>query len=57
MYQTQEGYVISEENFNSIKEICPLLSFQEILRMVDLWKTTPEVFSKKVFDVIDQIEK
>lgn len=57
MYQTQEGYVVSEENLNSIKEICPELSFNEILRMIDLWKTTPQVFSKKIFNVIDQIEK
>lgn len=38
-YQTIEGYVISEENFNKIKEICPQLSFEEIMRMIDLFKS------------------
>ena len=37
-YQTKAGYVISEENYNKIKEICPQLSFEEIMRMIDLFK-------------------
>jgi hypothetical protein len=38
IYQTKEGYTISEENYNKIKEICPRLSFEEIMRMIDLFK-------------------
>jgi hypothetical protein len=38
-YQTKEGYVISEENFNKVKEMCPQLSFEEIMRMIDLFKS------------------
>jgi len=38
-YQTKDGYVISEETYNNIKEICPQLSFEEIMRLVDLFKS------------------
>jgi hypothetical protein len=38
-YQTKDGYIISEENYNKIKEICPRLSFDEIMRMIDLFKS------------------
>jgi len=37
-YQTKDGYVISEENYNKIKELCPQLSFDEIMRLIDLFK-------------------
>ena len=38
-YQTKDGYVISEENYNKIKELCPQLSFDEIMRLIDLFKS------------------
>jgi hypothetical protein len=38
-YQTKGGYVISEENYNKIKELCPQLSFDEIMRLIDLFKS------------------
>jgi hypothetical protein len=37
-YITKDGYVITQAMYNEIKEICPDLSFDEILRMVDLFK-------------------
>jgi hypothetical protein len=38
-FTTKLGYEVSEENYNAIKAICPDLSFEEVLRMVDLFKT------------------
>jgi hypothetical protein len=37
-YITKDGYVITQAMYNEIKEICPDLSFEEILRLVDLFK-------------------
>jgi hypothetical protein len=31
--------VISEEKYNKIKENCPQLSFDEIMRLIDLFKS------------------
>lgn len=44
MYQTKDGYIISEEQYKEIKEICPQLSHQQILRLVDLFKAGVIVF-------------
>lgn len=44
MYQTKDGYIISESAYKEIKEICPQLSHQEILRLVDLFKSGIIVF-------------
>jgi hypothetical protein len=38
-YITKDGWVITQAMYNEIKEICPDLSFDEILRMVDLMKS------------------
>jgi hypothetical protein len=38
-YITKDGWVITQAMYNEIKEICPDLSFDEILRMCDLIKS------------------
>ena len=38
-YITNDGWVISEEMYNKILDICPVLNFGEILRLVDLMKS------------------
>jgi len=38
-YITKDGWVITEAMYNQIKEICPDLVFDEILRLVDLMKS------------------
>jgi hypothetical protein len=37
-YITKDGWVITQAMYNEIKEICPDLSFEEILRLCDLFK-------------------
>ena len=37
-YITNNGWVVTQAMYNEIKEICPELSFEEILRLVDLFK-------------------
>jgi hypothetical protein len=37
-YITKDGWTITQAMYNEIKEICPDLSFEEILRLVDLFK-------------------
>ena len=37
-YITKDGWTITQSMYNEIKEICPDLSFEEILRLVDLFK-------------------
>jgi hypothetical protein len=37
-YITNKGWTITQSMYNEIKEICPDLSFEEILRLVDLFK-------------------
>jgi hypothetical protein len=37
-YITKNGWTITKAMYNEIKEICPDLSFEEILRLVDLFK-------------------
>lgn len=37
-YITNDGWVVTKDMYNEIKEICPDLSFEEILRLVDLFK-------------------
>ena len=37
-YITKDGWVVTQAMYNEIKEICPNLSFEEILRLVDLFK-------------------
>jgi hypothetical protein len=37
-YITKDGWIITQAMYNEIKEICPDLSFEEILRLVDLFK-------------------
>ena len=37
-YITKDGWLITQDMYNEIKEICPDLSFEEILRLVDLFK-------------------
>ena len=38
-YITQNGWVVTQAMYNEIKEICPDLSFDEILRLVDFMKS------------------
>ena len=35
---TKHGWTITQPMYNEIKEICPDLSLEEILRLVDLFK-------------------
>jgi hypothetical protein len=37
-YITNDGWVVTQDMYNEIKEICFDLSFEEILRLVDLFK-------------------
>ena len=38
-YITKDGWIISEEIYNQILDICPVLNFNEVLRLVDLVKS------------------
>jgi hypothetical protein len=38
-YITKDGWVVTQAAYNEIKEICTDLSFDEILRLVDLMKS------------------
>jgi hypothetical protein len=38
-YLTNAGWVVTQDMYNEIKEICPDLSFDEILRLVDFMKS------------------
>jgi len=38
-YITKDGWLVTQQMYNEIKEICPDLSFNEILRLVDLMKS------------------
>ena len=38
-YITKDGWVVTQAMYNELKEICSDLSFEEILRMVDLCKS------------------
>ena len=38
-YETKDGWIITEEMYNQIKALLPGLSFNEILRVVDLIKS------------------
>jgi hypothetical protein len=38
-YVTKDGWIITDEMYNQIKEICPNLVFDEILRLVDIMKS------------------
>ena len=38
-YVTEDGWLITEEMYNQIKDICPVLNPGEILRLVDLMKS------------------
>lgn len=37
-YVTDNGWLVSPEMFNEIKEICPTLSLREILQLIDIMK-------------------
>jgi hypothetical protein len=37
-YITKNGWVITKDMYDEVKEICPDLSFEEILRLVDFIK-------------------
>ena len=38
-YVTKDGWIVTDEMYNQIKEICPNLVFDEILRLVDIMKS------------------
>jgi hypothetical protein len=38
-YITNDGWIVTDEMYNQIKEICPDLVFDEILRLVDIMKS------------------
>lgn len=38
-YITKNGWIVTDEMYNQIKEICPDLVFDEILRLVDIMKS------------------
>ena len=38
-YITKNGWIVTQAMYNEIKQICPVLNFEEILRLVDLMKS------------------
>jgi hypothetical protein len=38
-YITKNGWLVTQAMYNEIQEICPDLSFEEILRLVDFMKS------------------
>lgn len=38
-YITKDGWIVTDEMYNQIKQICPDLVFDEILRLVDIMKS------------------